>query len=92
MWDRLREIEEEQQTEENLIMDFQMQGNKPKTTVTSTQEYKTWHGTLVEPHVMLMVEDGDLFVQGLNSVLNYETSRKTGDPHGGKFLVTWEND
>ena len=42
---RLREIEEEKQIEENLITDLQMQGNKPKTTAASTQEYKNWHAT-----------------------------------------------
>ena len=61
-------------------------GSTPKTTA-ARQEYKTWHATLVEPHVLLMVEDGDPFVQGLHSVLNCETSRKTGDLHAGKFLL-----
>ena len=36
---------------------------------------------LVEPHVM------DLFLLGLHAVLTYKTSRKTRDPHAGKYLV-----
>ena len=83
----LREVEKEQQSEADLIADLQMQGSTPKTSA-GRQEYKTWHAKLVEPHVLLMVEDGDPFVHGLHSVLTYETSRKKGDPHGGKYLVT----
>ena len=82
----LREVEKGQQAEADLIADLQMQGSTPKTSA-ARQEYKTWHATLVEPHVMLVVEDGDPFVQGIHSVLHYETSRKAGDPHAGKFLV-----
>ena len=37
--------------------------------------------------MLLIVEDGDPYVQGLHSVLTYKTSRKTGDPHAGKYLV-----
>jgi translation elongation factor EF-G len=84
---RLREIEEGQQTEENLTMDLQMQGNKPKTTAASTQEYKDWHTTLVEPYVMLMVEARAPFMQGVYSVLTYETSRRMKDQYAGKYLV-----
>ena len=37
--------------------------------------------------MLLRVEDGDLYMQGLHSVITYKTSRKTGDPHAGKYLV-----
>ena len=64
-----------------------MQGNRPKTTAASTQEYKNWHATLVEPHMILVVEDGAPFVQGVPSVLTYKTSRRRKDQYTGKYLV-----
>ena len=83
---RLTEIEEQQQAQECLIVDLQMQGSKPKTAA-STQEYKNWHVTLVELHVMLMVEDGAPFLQGMRSIPTYETSRRWKDKYAGKYLV-----
>ena len=82
----LRETKEEQQMGENLILDLQLQGSKPKTA-TSTNKYKIWHSTLMEPHMVLMVEGRDLFVQGVHSVLTYETSRRRKDQYTGKHLV-----
>ena len=84
---RLREIEEEQQTEENFIMDLQMQCNRPKTSA-SMQEYENWHMTLMGPYVMLIVEDGSPFVQGVHLVLTYETRRRRKYQYAGKYLVT----
>ena len=67
-------------------MDLQVQGSKPKTAV-NTQECNTWHAMLVEPHMMLMVKDGDPVVQGVHFVLTYETIRRTHDSYSGKYLV-----
>ena len=63
-----------------------MQGSKPKTAA-SMQEYKNWHATLMETHVMLMAENGDPFVQGVHTMLTYETSRRREDQYSGKHLV-----
>ena len=63
-----------------------MQGSKTKTAA-SAQECKTWHATLVQPHVMLMVEDGAPFVQGVHSVLTYETSGRKSNQYAAKYLV-----
>ena len=65
-----------------------MQGTKAKTSAVYIQDYKNWHVTLVEPHTMLMVEDGEPCVQGVHLVLMYETSRRVKDQYAVPYLVT----
>ena len=67
-------------------MNVKMQGKKAKTSAANIQEYKNWHATLVELHVMLMVEDGAPFVQGVHSLL-IKTNRRRKDQCAGKYLI-----
>ena len=63
-----------------------MQGTNAKTSTAGMHEYKNWHAMLAEPHMMLIVEDGAQVVQGVHSVLMYETSRKGKEQYAGKYL------
>ena len=81
-------ITKDQLVEENLIMNMTMQGTKAKSSAAHIHEYKKWHATLVQLHVMMIMENVSLFVQGVHLVLMYETSRRVKDQYAVPYLVT----
>ena len=71
----LRKMRRRQRDERELEADLEMQGTKKKRG-KDLQNYKFWLATAIEPHPMMIVEEGSPYVRCLHSVLRLESGRK----------------